>query len=184
MSVRLFHHKGRTSVLPPRELVDVQVEVTPNHWYWLGEFFDDGLDRAAVIAWAPPAENTQTFIVARLLWCWENDGLGIKRLQLENTCGLATCINPTHWRYIRAVVPGVVMLPEDADAHLVQYSKLDIYGNHKYDSVHIVRNDSTYAVCGVATKNLSSTNSKTVSCKACVAEWRSSGAMLVEVKPP
>lgn len=187
MPVRLFPHMGRASILPPRELIDPLVEVTPHHWYWLGEFYDDNLDRAAVFPWAPPAEAVTRFMVARLLWCWANDGVGIKRLLLENTCGLATCINPAHWRYIRSVVSGNLSLPPEADAYLVRYGAM--HDNMKSSgstlrSVHIVRHDNAYTVCGVSTKSLCSTDDPLITCKTCVIEWRRSGATLVEVKPP
>jgi hypothetical protein len=184
---RLAVHFGRSGILPPRELIDPHVERTDNHWYWLLEFYDDNLDRTAIFPWAPPAESPSRFVVARLLWCWANDGVGIKRLQLENTCGLATCINPSHWRYIRSTVSGNVALPIDADAYLVRYGA--IHDDMKSSgsalrSTHIVRHDNTYTVCGVSTKNLCSTDDPLVTCKTCVVEWRRSGAMLLEVKPP
>lgn len=181
MSIRLMYHRGSAKVLPPRALLEPHVERTSNHWFWLLEFYDDGLDRTAVFSWAPPAEATGVYVVARLLWCWENDGVGIKRLQLENTCGLATCINPAHWRYQRAIVAKPMMLPAGADAHLVQYLKVDSFGQPRTESVHIVRNDSTYAVCGVATQRLRSTAGPAITCKTCVTEWQSSGAALCEV---
>jgi hypothetical protein len=187
MPVRLFQHMGRTGVLPPRELVDPLVEITTNHWYWLGEFYDDNLDRTAIFPWASPAESPSRFVVARLLWCWANDGIGIKRLQLENTCGLMTCINPSHWRYIRSAVTGNFTLPLGADAYLARYGSVhDIHQstNGTLRSVHIVRHDNSYTVCGVSTKSLCSTDDPLVTCKTCVVEWRRSGAMLVEVKPP
>lgn len=177
MGVRLMTHRGRSMVTPPRELVEPHVERTPNHWYWLLEFFDDGLDRAAVFPWSPPAETQVQFIVARLLWCWENDGLHIKNLKLENTCGLATCINPGHWRYMNNPIAITYTLPPGLGARLVKYAKYQ-------GTVHIAHDDTSYTVCGVSARTLTSTADTIITCKTCVAEWRSLGRPLVEVKPP
>jgi len=177
MSVRLLSHIGRSNVLPPRVLVDPLVEVTSLHWYWLGEFYEDGLDRAAVFPWAPPAEVTTKFIVARLLWCWANDGVSIKRLQLKNTCGLSTCINPDHWRY--ANPPGDVryILGPGTDARLLEYP-------HPPSTTHIVRDESPYAMCGVSIQRFVPAQQSVITCRDCVQEWKGYGRPLLEVKPP
>jgi len=177
MGIRLMGHRGRALVTPPRDLVEPHVERTPNHWYWLLEFYDDGLDRVAVFPWSPPGEYQTQYVVARLLWCWANDGLQIKVLKLENTCGLATCINPDHWRYINNPIAILYTLPPGTGARLVKYTKYQ-------GTVHITREDTTYAVCGVSTKALTSTSDVVISCKQCVAEWKALGRPLLEVKAP
>jgi hypothetical protein len=177
MGIRLPPHMGRVAVLPPRELIEPHVERTDNHWYWLLEFHDDGLDRTAIFPWNPPAEASIRFVVARLLWCWDNDGVGIKRLLLENTCGLATCINPSHWRYVNNPIETKYTLPLDVEARLVKY-------NRYQGTVHIAHNDTSYAVCGVAIRALVHTQNEVITCKTCVAEWKAAGRPLLEVKPP
>jgi hypothetical protein len=185
MGARLMTHRGRSVVTPPRELVEPHVERTPNHWYWLLEFFDDGLDRTAVFPWSPPAEHQVQFVVARLLWCWENDGLQIKNLKLENTCGLATCINPDHWRYINNPISITYTLPAGVGARLVQYTSKAGSVRYVQGSVHIAHDDTSYTVCGVALRPLASTKlGVVITCKTCVAEWRALGRPLLEVKPP
>lgn len=59
---------------------------TGGHWYWLGDFAREGLDRVPVIRrggrqW--PAIRTLVPAVGR-----------VRRV---NRCGLRTCVNPDHW---------------------------------------------------------------------------------------
>jgi hypothetical protein len=164
-------------VLPPRDLVDPFVEVTPNHWYWLAEFHNDGEGPTAIFPWAPPRESSTQFVVARLLWCWENDGVGIKRLILENTCGLATCINPRHWRYANTPTDKHYTLGAGTDARLLEYP-------YHPNTVHIVRSESLYAMCGVSIRKFLTARHKVITCDDCLKEWRGYGRPLEEIKPP
>ena len=178
MSTMLQPHRGRSAITPPRELVDPQVETGPNHWFWLGEFHDDGNGPTAVFPWAPPAEARAYYVVARLLWCWDNDGLGIKRLRLENTCGLATCINPRHWRYVKDLAQRKFMLGPDAGARLYTYAHAADEGSK---SVHIVRDDAYYTMCGASLRRLATSREKIITCEDCLQEWRGYGRPLEEV---
>jgi len=164
-----------------RLLVDLHVEITAHHWYWLLEFKETDDGRTAVFPWAPPAEPSTQFVVARLLWCWDNDGFGIKRLQLENTCGLFTCINPRHWRYIKDLALRKFMLGEGADARLFEYPYLSEDGTK---NVHIVRNEAYYTMCGASLRRLVTSREKTITCDDCLKEWRGYGRPLEEVHEP
>ena len=184
MGMRLpAHFGGRVIVLPPRELVDPLVEITPNHWYWLAEFHDDGAGPTAIFPWTPPAELSSRFVVARLLWCWDNDGVGIKRLLLENTCGLATCINPRHWRYANDPADKAYTLGQVVDggveAKLLEYPH-GLAG--RAATVHINPTDTNYTMCGASTRRLITTRKTVITCDDCVKEWLGYGRPLVEVE--
>lgn len=175
MGVRLQTHIGRSVVLPPRELVDPFVEVTPNHWYWLAEFHDDGEGPTAIFPWKPPGEHTTQFVVARLLWCWENDGVGIKRLVLHNTCGLNTCVNPRHWRYANAPADKAYGLAPGATAKLLEYPNAP-------NTTHIIPEESTYAMCGAAIRRFRTTKKTVITCEDCLQEWKGYGRPLLEIE--
>jgi len=179
MGIRLPGHFGRTVVIPPRELVDPFVEVTPNHWYWLAEFHDDGAGPIAIFPWTPPAEVSVQFVVARLLWCWDNDGVGIRRLFLENTCGLATCINPRHWRYANPPTDKAYTLGPSDIARLLQYPHMSA---GRPGTVHIGIVDTNYTMCGASTRRLRTTKEAVITCEDCVKEWQGYGRPLIEIE--
>lgn len=191
MSARLAPHGGSLDVLPPQASVDVHIERTSNHWYWLDEFHDNDGIRTAYFMWTPPGKVSTRFIVARLLWCWLHDAVDVKRLSLTNTCGLATCINPLHWHRVFPsinVVNGEYTLPTASDARLAQYAKYSPRTTIHMCRVHIVRHDSQYAVCGVTAKRLhpvldTDTTRAAVTCTDCARAWSASGGALVEIKP-
>src|SRR5512142_2495343 len=121
-------HRGTTRVKPPPELLEPYIERTDNHWYWLDEFVDDGLDRCAVFVWAAPAEKQGQFMVPRLLWQYAH-AEETARVLLENVCGLFTCINPAHWRKRQGAVriPARIVLPEHVEATPVVASHLTVH---------------------------------------------------------
>jgi len=161
-------HRGRAGILPPSELLESFIERTNNHWYWLGEFFDDGLDRSAEFRWAPPAEHSTNFMVPRLLWQYLHPEHTGKRLMLENACGLFTCINPGHWteRGVAQAIPTELRLLETSQAWPAQTAGIAL--------VHIIRSDAESAVCGAggARSRLHRVPlTEKVTCYACIAVW-------------
>jgi len=165
-------HFGRTSVLPPRELIDPLVELDTTigqHWYWLGEDdWEDPIDNShyATFRWAAPAEHTTVWLVARLLWCWTNDGLGIRRLKLVNKCGLSRCINPEHWRYVQPLSKRKFRLPDENGVRAMRYMKRNVSS----DSVHIIPPDAGHGMCGVTTNSLVEAKGAIITCADCVRE--------------
>jgi hypothetical protein len=181
MGALLPSHVGRAVVVPPRELIDPHVEITPNHWFWLLEFHETETGPTAVFPWTAPAENSTRYVVARLLWCWDNDGFGIKRLRLENTCGLATCINPRHWRYVKDLASRKFMLVAGSDARLFSYAHAAEEGSK---SIHIVPHEAYYTMCGASLRRLVTSREKIITCEDCLSEWRAYGRPLEEVHGP
>ena len=177
-------HRGRISVLPPRSLLDPLIEVDTSigqHWYWLGEDdWEDPVDNAhyAVFKWAAPAEHVTSWMVARLLWCWQNNGFAIKRLTLVNTCGLTRCINPDHWRYTPPLSQRKFKLPDENGVRAMRYEKTYVSPG----SVHIIPSDVGYGMCGVAANALVEVKDAVITCSDCVKEWfEVYGRPLIEV---
>lgn len=172
-------HKGRLvdGKLPPMEVLEALVERTPNHWYWLGEFYDDNLDRSAEFLWAPPNENPVKFMVPKLLWQLTNPEVDTKRILLENTCGLFTCINPGHWRkrLTSIRIPARIVLPDSVEATPVVYP-------HVMVSVHIQRHGSLHPVCGGGKGWTGLHKSAPITCDDCISSWVRTGQPYLEVK--
>lgn len=172
-------HRGRSSVLPPAELLEPFIERTSNHWYWLAEFYDDNLDRSAEFKWAAHAEGPGFFMVPRLLWQYLYPEEIPRRLLLENTCGLFTCINPAHWSKRRGAIriPARIVLPESVEVTPVMYESATL-------TVHIRWNDANTTVCGNglrrAFQNMS--KGKVVTCDDCIRGWVSLNHPFTEVK--
>jgi hypothetical protein len=190
MSSRLPLHGPRSHVRPPPEMLEPFVERTPHHWYWLQEFYDDGLDRTAIFLWAPDGGTPTRYTVTRLLWCWENSTTPERRLALTNTCGLLTCINPAHWHRIVApndVLDGAYRLPDTADAHLAHRITREARQLLNAKRVHIVRNDSQHAVCGLASQHLHSiarvdSHHHPITCHVCIRTWCATGGVLDDTR--
>lgn len=168
-------HQGRTRILPPVELLEPYIERTDHHWYWLGEFYDDKLDRSAEFRWAPPAEKTAVFMVPRLLWQLAHPDTPARLI--ENTCGLFTCINPSHWRKRGpgVVIPARIVLPE----HVLAMPMVSQSNNLV---VHIRRLDTPHVVCGASGKHMDGGGKKTVvTCDDCISAWVRTGQPYTEV---
>lgn len=59
---------------------------TGDHWYWLGDFAREGLDRVPVAK-----RGGRQWPVVRILVP------AVGRVRRVNRCGLRTCVNPDHW---------------------------------------------------------------------------------------
>lgn len=170
-------HRGRAVVLPPLALLEPFVDRTPNHWYWLDEFYDDGLDRSAIFLWTPPAEVRVKFMVPRLLWQLTNP-TQLHRVLLENTCGLFTCINPAHWRDRKAAVqiPARIVLPDTVDA-------IPVVRPNTRVNVHIVRGAHATTLCGILDVKCLKPDKKTpITCDECITIWVRLAQPFTEVK--
>lgn len=161
---------------PPDHLIDPLVEKTDNHWYWLGEFRDDGLDRYATINWAPPSESTGSYVIVRLLWARQHQGEVPPRLVLGNACGLFTCINPSHWVEIVSNRKKKIALPKGCGARPCVLR----HGNGK--TVHIARDEDEFTICGLTKFARSLPISSVINCKDCIASWRSTNSPLIEAE--
>lgn len=173
-------HRGRVvdGLLPPMEVLEPHIERTPNHWYWLLEFFDDGLDRSAEFRWGPPDETKATFMVPRLLWQMAHVGEVPKPLLLENTCGLFTCINPAHWRDRRGALrmPSRIVLPDNVENVPVAHPNALL-------TVHIRQHDSSHTICGLMGNHCNVLVKKApVTCDDCISAWVRSKHPYEEVK--
>jgi hypothetical protein len=167
-------HRGSTKARPPLELLEPFIERTDNHWYWLDEFYDDGLDRSAVFVWAAPAESKAHYMVPRLLWQLANPS-DTERVLLENTCGLFTCINPAHWRKRQGAVriPARIVLPEHVEA-------MPVISSHLV-TVHIRRLDVQHTVCGEVQQVHGGSKKTVITCDDCISAWVRSGQPYTEV---
>lgn len=173
-------HRGRVldGQLPPMEVLEPFIERTPNHWYWLDEFFDDGLDRSAELRWGPLGESKATFMIPRLLWQLACAGPVPKQLMLENTCGLFTCINPAHWRDRRVALrmPSRIVLPDSVE-------NMPIAHINALVTVHIRQHDSTHALCGLQGGHCNELPKKApVTCDDCIVTWVRAKRPYEEVK--
>lgn len=172
-------HRGRAVVSPPAELLEPLIERTPNHWFWLGDFLDDNVDRSAKFRWAAPAEEATTYMVPRLLWHYANPTEPMQRILLENTCGLFTCINPAHWSKRRGAVriPARIVLPESVEAIPVMQESATL-------TVHIRWNDAIATVCGHGLRRAyqNMTKAKVITCDDCISAWVRTNQPFTEVK--
>ena len=161
-----MRHRKPSRHRPPAELLEPFIERTPNHWYWLGEFYDDGLDRGAEFRWAPYAENLAYYAVPRLLWHLANPDEPSVRALLENTCGLFTCINPAHWAKRRGAIriPARIVLPEHVEAMPVMAANAVL-------TVHIRRVDSINTVCGHGPAHQGCAKTAVITCDDCINAW-------------
>jgi hypothetical protein len=174
-------HRGTARTLPPADLLEPLIERTSMHWYWLGDFVDDGMDRSAVFRWAAPDENAGQYMVPRLLWQMANPHENPKRVLLENMCGLFTCVNPAHWQRRRGAfkIPARIVLPDTVEALPVVHHRWAVV-------VHILRNDAASIVCGhhvgrsSAYQHLART--ATITCEECISSWARLGQPYMEVK--
>ena len=162
--------------LPPLVLLVPLIERTENHWYWLGEFYDDGLDRSAQFRWVPENESPALFMVPRLLWQLANASK--KKVRLENVCGLFTCINPEHWRdrHAASKIPARIMVPDTVDNVLVAHP-------NSVTTVHIRRSDSMNTLCclrGTSCRVLD--KASIVTCHRCIDVWVRGERPFTEVK--
>lgn len=62
---------------------------TGDHWYWLGDFASEGLDRVPVIRCGGRQWPAVRILVS-----------AAGRVRRVNSCGLRTCVNPGHWMVI------------------------------------------------------------------------------------
>jgi hypothetical protein len=172
-------HRGHTQTLPPAELLEPWIERTPNHWFWLGDFYDNNVDRCARFRWAAPAEEAATFMVPRLLWHYANPTEPTQRLMLENTCGLFTCINPAHWSKRRGGVriPARIVLPESVEATPVMHESAALV-------VHVRWNDAISTICGHGLRRAYQNMPKTraITCDDCIGTWIRANQPFTEVK--
>lgn len=85
--------RRRESAPPSREdaLALVEFADTGEHWYWLGDFAQDGID-----PWPVIRDEHGTWQAMRVLLPIP-DGA---RVHHVNACGLRTCVNPDHWRLV------------------------------------------------------------------------------------
>lgn len=159
-------HHGYTKVLPPRDLLEPFIERTEGHWYWLGEFYENALDRSAEFVWAAPAEYAGHYMVPRLLWQLAQGDALPKRVMLENTCGLFTCINPGHWRDRRnlVVMPARIVLSESVQAMPVMHPGLHL-------TVHIRRHNTEATVCGSGYAARGMDKKTVITCDDCISTW-------------
>jgi hypothetical protein len=172
-----FTHRGRAVILPTVDLLEPLIERTPTHWYWNGEFVEDPFDRCAYFDWAPPFEMNTRWMVPRLLWQLANPTLVAKRVLLENTCGLFTCINPAHWSRRRGAIriPARIVLPDSVEATPVVHSMEILL-------VHIRRNDAETTVCGRGSMFKGLVKTTVVTCDACIRTWVYSNQPFTESK--
>lgn len=168
-------HRGRAVVLPPAELLEPFIERTDNHHFWLGEFYDDGLDRSAVFRWAPLAETATSFMVPRLLWHRANPDAPTSRVLLENTCGLFTCINPAHWARRGAVPPARRIRLGDGAARPVIAATSALI-------VHAMWDDAAHALCGAGPRTRSFDKTVPVTCTRCITTWVAAGHAYEDVE--
>lgn len=178
------HIRSGEGLFPPREAFFDQIEVTPTHWYWNGDFYEEPFSRTPVFRWGAPGRNKGIYVVARLLWCEGKEQP--KRLKLRNTCGVYACVNPEHWenpdRERRFV------LPEGAPASLVEQLRWVVMSakdiREAAHRVHIVSAEAGVTVCGVSAygpERRSADACSIITCKTCVFEWRAMGRLLEEV---
>ncbi len=154
--------------IPPLELLEPLIEKAEPHWYWGGDFRDDGDLRWAMLRW-----ETAVYVVARVLWQHANN-VSLFRQRLRNTCGLSTCVRPDHFERVvsssnpRFGLPDPCVLPGGEKAHVVRVD---------FTTTHVLLEGAERYICG--RKRSPSTNflpnETEISCKRCVATWRQLG---------
>ena len=164
MGVQQLSHQSTKFGLPPLELLEPNIDRTPTHWYWLGDFTNNLFVKLPIIRWSPSHVDPIVFSVGRLLWCWTYPDRVRPRLSLVNTCDVPACINPAHWRKqgLEASLP--LFLAETDDARAVQIK-------HALDKTHIAHNDSSFTLCG-KTHARHLDVSTAITCQECVKTWR------------
>lgn len=173
MGKRIIPHAKPRAPYPPRADVEALIERTENHWYWTGDFTDDPFgDNAPIYRYAPHRKNGPVFVVTRLTWYWEY-GNDLKRLTLENTCGVYTCVNPAHWLRKSSSQAAVnLVLPVDIRAWPVQ-------GGRNSVVAHIAHNDAVHALCGSTHERRCDVGTR-ITCNECVRAWRARGGVFIE----
>lgn len=172
-------HRGRVldGQRPTMDMLEPHVERTPNHWYWLLEFYDDGLDRSAAFKWGLPGEPKATFMVPRLLWQLTHPDRSRHRLLLENVCGLFACINPSHWRDRRAALrmPSRIVLPDTVE-------NVPVAHHYMLVTVHIRQQDTASTLCGLVNNHFNVlARTAPVTCDECISAWVRAKQPYVEV---
>lgn len=179
-------HRGAAGKhLPPRHVLEGLVDRTSSgeHWLWEGDFLEEDGMRYAAFLWAPPAQHAVWYCVARVLWAYANDASLFHR-RLRNTCGLTTCVNPSHFERVATMgddldlvtLPSGLQFPDGTTARLVRIGE--------EPHVHILRDDSAYVACyrAVVSKKLTTMPEGTpITCSKCVTEWRDFGRPLRRV---
>ena len=180
-------HRGHTGdQLPPRAQLEPLIDATSSpHWYWAGDFADDGAGlRYAAYAWAPPGEATAIYCVARVLWAYAQRQ-SLFRQRLRNQCGLTTCVNPAHFErsVSRGDAAGPVTLPTDLATADGTGARL-VYLNGT-STVHILRDDTAYAACYAAALHhaVTAPAGTVITCARCVTAWRGFHRPLQAVSP-
>lgn len=84
----IANHAPRAVAEPTLDEVMRLVELadTGGHWYWLGDFAREHLDRVPVIR-----RGVRQWPAIRILIPT------VGRVRRVNRCGLRTCVNPDHW---------------------------------------------------------------------------------------
>ena len=160
-------HVGRipSGFVPTPDVLERLIEKTDLHWYWEGDFADDGDLRYAVLR----IEHA-TCVVARLMWEHANNA-SLHRRQLRNDCGLVTCVRPDHFTLIERKAQRFA-LPEPcvlSTGEIVRVIRAD------FDTTHILIEGTQWFAChrqrGSMTHVVS--NETMVSCEKCIKAWRS-----------
>lgn len=177
-------HRGAAGKhLPPRHVLETLIEKSDYHWLWGGDFLDEDDLRYAAFLWAPPHVQAVWYVVARVLWAYDNDASLFHR-SLRNTCGLSTCVNPAHYERVATLgeeldlvtLPKGLVFGDGSKARLVRI------GTEQH--VHILRDDSAYVACyrAVSQKNVVTMPEGTpITCNKCLTEWRDFGRPLLRL---
>lgn len=170
-------HSGARPAAPPtpdqfEPLVDKADEP---HWYWNGDFADDGDLRHAVLR-----HKGRAYVAIRLFWEHVN-GISLTRRSLRNECGLMTCMRPDHFSLVELRQPLRHTLPNPCV--LVAGDRVDVV-KVDYVSTHILVDGAVWYACQrrrVAATVLAPVGTE-ISCTECVRSWTSLGRPL-EVLP-
>jgi hypothetical protein len=108
------HH--RNADRPPRDLVLKHVVTSPDpaqHWEWDTTAPERRFNRHGHAIWSVKTTEwrpRQIYVVARLLLD-DFHGPFPPRASFESRCGLASCVNPGHWRQV-LMLPPVRLQPQ------------------------------------------------------------------------
>lgn len=171
-----LHVGARPATPPTPDLFEPLVDKTDGpHWYWNGDFADDGDLRHAVLR-----HGGRSHVVIRLLWEHVN-GASLSRRSLRNECGLMTCVRPDHFalveprQHVRHALPSPCVLAGGDRADVV---------NVDYAVTHILVEGATWYACQrrrVPATVLVPAGTE-ITCVDCVRAWASLGRPL-EVVP-
>lgn len=185
------HQGAWRGCVPSFDLIEPLLERSDPHWYWLGDFFDDGEYRCAVFPWTTPVGDHVRYVVARLAWEHANPGKRLEpRRVFRNTCELLTCVNPAHFARMptKAELLSIPMTIDESfrlDGMRPQLRSRgkEIDGILINDrAVHIGFDNAPTAVCGMLMGGqLLRVTGTPVTCKGCLNAWYSLGRPLVEV---